>query len=129
MVCGLAGPRCRRRLLGHHRTDAEHRADGSIGSGLSEDVLWEDRREVWGWGAEQHGRLAQAPVLVLWAPLGIVDPRQPLFSRKGLEELVKLLPDGRMQTADGANHLTIVLSRTSCQQVADATRSFNNRCD
>ena len=106
--------------------DLEERPDGSVVSrvsagGVEEDFLSLFRmRETW----SQTVRQAQVPALVLWAPLGLADPRLPLFPPNALKQLAALLPQGRLVTIEGANHYTIVFSPDSLRQVMVALKDF-----
>jgi pimeloyl-ACP methyl ester carboxylesterase len=106
--------------------DLEERPDGSVVSrvsagGVEEDFLSLFRmRETW----SQTVRQVQVPALVLWAPLGLADPRLPLFPHHALKQLTALLPQGRLITIEGANHYTIVFSPNSLSQVIVALKDF-----
>jgi pimeloyl-ACP methyl ester carboxylesterase len=106
--------------------DLEERPDGSVVSrvsagGVEEDFLSLFRmRETW----SQTVRQVQVPALVLWAPLGLADPRLPLFPHHALKQLTALLPQGRLITIEGANHYTIVFSPHSLGQVMVALKDF-----
>ena len=106
--------------------DLEERPDGSVVSrvsagGVEEDFLSLFRmRETW----SQTVRQVRVPALVLWAPLGLADPRLPLFPHHALQQLTALLPQGRLITIEGANHYTIVFSPHSLSQVIVALTDF-----
>lgn len=106
--------------------DLEERPDGSVVSrvsagGVEEDFLSLFRtRETW----SQTVRQVPVPALVLWAPLGLADPRLPLFPHYALKQLTALLPQGRLITIEGANHYTIVFSPHSLSQVIVALKDF-----
>ena len=106
--------------------DLEERPDGSVVSrvsagGVEEDFLSLFRmRETW----SQTVRQVRVPALVLWAPLGLADPRLPLFPHHALQQLTALLPQGRLITIEGANHYTIVFSPHSLGQVMAALTDF-----
>src|SRR3982074_3595784 len=50
----------------------------------------------------------KAPAIVFWAPDGLVDPQQPLISKAGVEDLVRVLPRGRFLPIEGTNHYTVL---------------------
>lgn len=62
----------------------------------------------------------KAPAVVCWAPDGLLDPKQPLISRQGIDELAQLIPDALVLPIDGTNHYTILLRPQAVDQVIDA---------
>ena len=62
----------------------------------------------------------RVPALVLWAPQGLLAPDQPLMSGDLMEEVARLLPQGRLVTVRGANHYTIALAPECLDQMESA---------
>jgi len=106
--------------------DMEERSDGSVVSRVSADGVEEDflnlflTRDEW----DQTIRQIQAPTLIFWAPIGLIDPQQPLFPYETLKRLAALLPQEHLVTVEGANHYTIVFSPSSLNQVQVALEDF-----
>lgn len=104
--------------------DAEVRPDGSVVSRTLGAAVMEDLLTATGSGLQNALLQLGVPTLIFWAPNGMLDPTRPLFSRESMERLLELLPNGRMVTVEGANHMSICFSPDCVDQMAIAIQSF-----
>ena len=101
--------------------DVEERPDGTVVSRAIPAAIEEDiTQNVNDYHMEQVLPLVQAPSLVLWAPVGVMDPARPLLPGHVAERVAALLPGGRLVTVAGANHYTILLAPACLDQVEAA---------
>jgi len=106
--------------------DAEVHPDGTVTSRVSAEGVEEDFLEPSAWKEELPQVLSRtkAPHLVLWAPRGLMEPGQPLFSRRAVENFAALIPNSRVRTMEDVNHYTIVTSPGGAKQTAAAIEEF-----
>lgn len=104
--------------------DVEERPDGSVVSRATPAAIEEDMTQnVNDYQMEQVLPRVQAPSLLLWAPVGVMDPERPLLPREVAERVAALLPGGRLVTVAGANHYTVLLAPACLDQVEAALLS------
>lgn len=105
------------------RADVEERADGTLATrtfpaSVEEDLLYYfEPGKAEGFAAAACR--VRAPATVFWAPVGLLDPQQPLMSREGVDDLVSLLPRGRLRPIEGTNHYTILVIPEAVEEIAD----------
>ncbi len=99
--------------------DVQERPDGTVVSRALPAAIEEDVHKNVGeyHMAEVLPRIT-APSLVLWAPVGLMDPARPLLPGPVAEQVANLLPRGRLLTVAGANHYTVLLAPACLDQVA-----------
>ena len=102
----------------------DRRPDGTVVSrtfpgAVEEDLLYYFRPGAAEHFAEEAGRI-QAPTVLCWAPVGMLDPQQPLMSRQGMEELTQLIPNARLFPIEGANHYSILLLPDAVDLIIEA---------
>jgi pimeloyl-ACP methyl ester carboxylesterase len=109
------------------RADVEQRADGTLATrtlptSVEEDLLYYFQPGQAARFADAARRV-QAPATVFWAPVGLLDPQQPLMSLEGVEDLVHLLPRGRLWPIEGTNHYTILVAPEAVERIIGGLRA------
>lgn len=101
--------------------DVQPLSEGRVASRAREDAIVEDMGSVMS-QYDMHAVLprVRAPALLLWAPVGLLAPDQPLIPAPVAQEIVRSLPDGSLREVPGANHYTILLAPDCLDQVAAA---------
>ncbi len=102
--------------------DVEHRPDGTVICRPSAVAVEEDFLN--GLDMGDYLPRVQSPGLILWAPVGLLVPDQPLMPRGAMEQAAALWPKGRLETIQGANHYTIVLAPGCLDQVEAAIKDL-----
>ena len=104
--------------------DIDERPDGTVVSRTVPGAVEEDLLFYFRQGEaerfDEAARRVEAPAVVCWAPVGLLDPKQPLMSRQGIDELAQLLRDARALPIEGTNHYTILLAPQAVDQVIGA---------
>lgn len=101
--------------------DVIEQPDGSVVCRAAPVAIEEDiTKNVHEYDMMQVLPAVKAPAVVLWAPVGLLDPEQPLLPRAVVEQVAELLPNGQLVGVAGANHYTILLTPACLNQVQAA---------
>ncbi len=106
------------------KADVEEREDGSVVCLGSAEGVNEDINDLKKWDPEAVIPRVEVPTLILWAPLGLVDPAKPLFTREELEQVNNLSQNGRLITVEDTNHYSIGFSAKGVDQMINAINEF-----
>ena len=74
----------------------------------SREAVTHDFRDLYG-PAGVDCRRVRAPVLLMWAPRGLMNQPAPLLSEELVAEHLPSIPGARHEVIEGTNHYTIVM--------------------
>lgn len=102
------------------RADVEDRPDGSVACRTAATAVEEDIVQAVQYDMHAVLPAVRAPGIVLWAPVGLIDPAVPLMPRSNMEAAAALLARGGFVVIDGANHYSVVLAPACLDQAMAA---------
>lgn len=110
--------------LRYLEADVERRPDGSLVSRISAEAVAADvPSTINDYDMESVLPRVQAPSLVMHAPLGTIDPSQPLMATRTMQRIAELLR-APLLTIAGANHYDLAFDPPALDQVAAHVRQF-----
>ena len=105
----------------------EQRPDGTVVSRTFPPAVEEDPLYYFRPGAAESfaeaARRIRAPTVLCWAPMGLLDPEQPLMSHQGMDELAELIPQAEVLPIDGTNHYSILQLPHAVDRIIEAIES------